>query len=279
MRIVFIVLMAYATIGFVSTGKISAAVNDSLFVKGDSAQIGLTPKTNTSFALNRINFDDSLQTIYNQIGLAEYDLSYEIFRYAMTGYYAMKQEGKLNDRNLLTIIDFTKSSNQRRFYTIDLDKNALKFFTYTSHGKNTGDVRAAQFSNRVNSNQSSLGFYITGETYIGSKGFSLKLDGQDGNYNDKMRERGVVIHSADYVSESWIKRYGRLGRSFGCPALSKDLFREVIDVIKNKTLVFAYYNDQQYLNSSSHLNTESLFQKWEGQQQMEALLSIVQVIN
>ncbi len=265
--------------GFVSAGKISAAVNDDLSDKKDSLDLALTSKTKAPLALSRINFDDSLQVIYNQIGLAEQELSYEVFRYAMIGYYAMKQEGKLNDKNLLTIIDFTKSSNQKRFYTIDLEKKELKFFTYTSHGKNTGDVRAAQFSNRVNSNQSSLGFYITGETYIGSKGFSLKLDGQDGSYNDRMRERGVVIHSADYVSETWIKKYGRLGRSFGCPALSKDLYREVIDVIKNKTLVFAYYNDEQYLNTSSHLKTERLFQKWEEQQQIETLLSIVQVIN
>jgi hypothetical protein len=124
---------------------------------------------------------------------------------------------------------------------------------------------ASKFSNRVNSNQSSLGFYVTGETYVGSKGFSLKLDGTEREYNSKMRERGVVIHEAEYVSEAWIKKYGRLGRSFGCPALPKELSKEVINVIKNRTVVFAYFNDETYLNTSSYLNVESLLRKWDEQ--------------
>jgi len=218
--------------------------------------------------LNRFNFNDSLQNLYSQIGLSNYDLSFEVFRYGMIGYYALQQEGKLGDKNLLTIIDFTKSSSQKRFYTIDLNELKVKYYTYTSHGKNTGEVMASKFSNTVHSNQSSLGFYVTGETYIGSKGFSLKLDGKEGVFNDKMRERGVVIHEADYVSEAWIKRYGRLGRSFGCPALPKELSKEIINVIKNRTPVFAYFNDESYLNASSYLNIESLLQKWEQQSEV-----------
>jgi hypothetical protein len=261
MNFVFSVLLTYASIGNFSNQSISANSSDGLIHK-DSSRVGLTPTIKYA-TLNRFNFEDSLQRLYSQIGLSDCHLSYQVFRYAMTGYYSLKQDGQLSDKNLLTIIDFTKPSAEKRFYIIDLNENKVKYYTYTSHGRNTGDVMASQFSNRINSNQSSLGFYVTGETYVGSKGFSLKLDGKEGAFNDKMRERGVVIHEADYVSETWIKKYGRLGRSFGCPALPKELSREIINTIKNRTPVFAYFNDEHYLSTSSYLNVESLMEQWE----------------
>jgi hypothetical protein len=177
----------------------------------------------------------------------------------MIGYYSLQSEGTLNDRNLLTIIDFSKPSTEKRFFTIDLQNQKVKFHTYVAHGKNTGENLAASFSNKVHSNQSSMGFYVTGETYVGSKGYSLRLDGKDKKYNDQIRNRAVVIHEADYVSESWIKRYGRLGRSQGCPALPKELSKKVIDTIKDRTAIFAYYPDELYLTSSKYLNIEDLF--------------------
>lgn len=204
-------------------------------------------------------FEDSVQSLYHAIRLEQYDLSYQVFKYAMTGYFNLRQQGKLNDKKLISIIDFTKKSSLKRFYTIDLEALAVKFFTYVSHGKNTGDDEAKSFSNVVHSNQSSLGFYITGETYVGSKGYSLKLDGMEKGYNDRMRERAVVIHNAEYVSEAWIKKYGRLGRSQGCPALPVALGKKIIDVVKNKTMVFAYFNDEQYLQTSSILDASNLF--------------------
>ena len=124
---------------------------------------------------------------------------------------------------------------------------------------------AKQFSNTLYSNQSSLGFYVTAETYIGSKGYSLKLDGADKGYNDNMRKRAVVMHEAEYVSETWINTYGRLGRSQGCPALPKGLSKEVIDVIKDGTAIFAYYQDETYLKTSTYLNVDSLMQNLEEQ--------------
>ncbi|HEY9048020.1 MAG TPA: murein L,D-transpeptidase catalytic domain family protein [Ohtaekwangia sp.] len=210
--------------------------------------------------LSALQFEDSLQHLYQQIGLERYRLSYDAFRYAVIGYYSLRMQGKLNQKNILSIIDFTKPSREKRFYTIDLDKLAVQFYTYVSHGKNTGEDIAKNFSNIAHSNQSSLGFYITAETYIGSKGYSLKLDGQDKGYNDNMRDRAVVMHDADYVSEYWIKHYGRLGRSQGCPALSKEIAREVIDTIKNRTAVFAYFNDAGYLASSHYLNVNQLLE-------------------
>lgn len=207
-----------------------------------------------------IFFEDSIRHLYQAIKLEEYGLSYEVFRYGMIGFYSLEQEQQLSAKKLISVIDFTKPSTEKRFYTIDLEKLEVKFYTYVSHGKNTGENSATSFSNVIHSNQSSLGFYITGETYVGSKGYSLKLDGQDKGYNDNMRARAVVMHEADYVSETWIKRYGRLGRSQGCPALSKEISKEVINTIKNRTLIFAYANDPGYLNSSAHLKLEQLIQ-------------------
>jgi hypothetical protein len=176
----------------------------------------------------------------------------------MIGYYALRQQGKLSTKNLLSIIDFTKSSTKKRFYTIDLDSHQLKYFTYVSHGKNTGEDKATSFSNILHSNQSSIGFYVTAETYIGTKGYSLKLDGVEDAYNSNLRERAVVMHQAEYVSEYWINRYGRLGRSQGCPALPKEISKEIIETIKDQTVIFAYYDDKEYLNSSYYLNLDQL---------------------
>ncbi len=206
-------------------------------------------------------FEDSLHYLYNAIGLQKHNLSYEIFRYGMIGYSNLRTQGVLNKKNLLSIIDFTKPSTEKRFYTIDLDNLKLQFFAYVSHGKNTGENLAESFSNEAHSNQSSLGFYVTAETYIGSKGYSLKLDGMEKGYNDNMRDRAVVMHEADYVSENWIKKNGRLGRSQGCPALAKEIAKEIIDTIKNNTAIFAYFNDMNYLRNSEHLVLKNVFYK------------------
>jgi len=235
------------------------AVTDSSITSDGVATVAHANIEQPLKELNRETFADSLHLLYDAIHLQEYDLSFEVFMYGMTGYYSLLRDGKLNDKGLLTIIDFTKSSNLKRFYTIDLKNLALKFHTYVSHGKNTGEVMAKSFSNALHSNQSSLGFYVTAETYVGSKGYSLKLDGMEKGYNDKMRERAVVMHDAEYVSESWIKKYGRLGRSQGCPALPKGIAKKVIDTIKRGTAIFAYYNDSSYLNSSAYLNEDNLF--------------------
>ena len=206
----------------------------------------------------RLQFEDSLVHLYNAMNLSDYDLAFDAFRYGMIGYGTLQQQGKLSDKKLLTIIDFTKPSTQKRFYTLDLSALRVAYHTYVSHGKNSGENKATAFSNVVHSNQSSMGFYATAETYVGGKGFSLKLDGLEKGYNDNARERAVVIHEAEYVSEYWIKKYGRLGRSQGCPALPKELSKEIIQTIKNNTLIFAYYNDDAYLQSSAYLNPAPL---------------------
>jgi hypothetical protein len=207
------------------------------------------------------HFEDSVRNLYQEIDLASYNLSYDVFRLGLLGYYSLFSEGSLSDKELFTIIDFKKPSTEKRFYTIDLKKKHLKYYTYVAHGRNTGQNMAVDFSNIPHSNKSSVGFSVTGETYVGSKGYSLRLDGKEKSYNDKIRSRAVVIHAAAYATEDWIKRYGRLGRSQGCPALPPEISREVIDSIKDRTMIFTYYPDEVYLRTSPYLQLETVLSK------------------
>ncbi len=198
-------------------------------------------------------FSDSMATLYDEMDLASYGLDRDVFQMAITGYQNLKGEN-LNSSGILTIIDFTKPGTEKRFYCLDLRERKVLFHSLVAHGRNSGGNMASEFSNKPESNQSSLGFYVTGETYVGTNGYSLRLDGVDKAWNDNLRRRSVVVHGADYVSKRWVNQYGRLGRSYGCPALPSEIAREVIDTIKGRTLIFAYYNDAKYLTSSAHLD-------------------------
>ncbi len=218
-------------------------------------------ETENVTVLTRSNFRPFVASLYQEMGLSELGLDADVFEKAMTGYYSLEGEGTLRKGNLLTIIDFGKASTEKRFYTIDLEDRRVLYHTYVAHGRNTGDNLASEFSNVAHSNQSSLGFYVTAETYYGSKGYSLRLDGLEESFNDKIRSRAIVVHGAHYVTESWIKRYGRLGRSQGCPALPPDLNKEIIDAIKGGTVMFAYYPEPHYLNASRYLDIDRLFDR------------------
>jgi hypothetical protein len=258
MRKVFLLLLAAPL--FLSLSSYSPAVTspvDTVFASAEADYL--------KGMLTAANFQDSIRALYDQLGLERAGLDFHVFNLGMIGYHNLKHAGKLTDRkNLFTIIDFTKPSTEKRFYTIDFDASKIKYHTYVAHGRNTGENMAKKFSNVPHSNQSSLGFYVTGETYVGSKGYSLKLDGQE-NYNSNLRKRAVVIHAAPYVSEEWIRKYGRLGRSQGCPALPNHISKSVINTIKNKTAIFAYYNDDAYLKSSAYLDMKTLMQHLETQ--------------
>jgi len=168
----------------------------------------------------------------------------ESFKNGMMGYYKLSDQ-KLLDKNILTIIDFTLSSTKKRMWVLDMTNNKVLFNTVVAHGKNTG-----KFSNTVNSLQSSLGFYITGETYFGKNGYSMFIDGMEKQFNSKARERYVVVHGADYANPSFVQKLGRLGRSYGCPALPTALTNDIIDVIKDKSVIYIHSADKNYLKSS-----------------------------
>lgn len=160
-----------------------------------------------------------------------------------------KLENQL-EKPLLTVIDFTLPSTEKRLWVIDVDKQEIVLNTVVAHGRNSGELIAERFSNTPESYQSSVGFYKTAETYQGKHGYSLRLDGLEKGFNDKARDRAIVIHGADYAREEFAKITGRLGRSLGCPALPTELSAKVIDLIKNGSLLFIFGKDQNYLTKS-----------------------------
>ena len=180
-------------------------------------------------------------TIYNQLDANSFVLpSFDCFNLALNGFHLLKEKG-LIQKNILTVVDFSLSSNTKRLWVIDLEKNIILFQTLVAHGKNTGEEFAKEFSNQAESFKSSIGFYATGEIYNGKHGSSLKLDGLEKGLNDNARERSVVIHGADYVSESFIRQNKRLGRSQGCPAIPVEMNAKIINVIKDKSCLFIYH--------------------------------------
>ncbi|WP_413110411.1 murein L,D-transpeptidase catalytic domain family protein [Thaumasiovibrio sp. DFM-14] len=173
--------------------------------------------------------------IYRQLKL-ENRLDYEVFENAVNAYNTL--DGKRSQ--YLSIIDYTKSSTEKRFFVIDMKEISVLFNTYVAHGKNSGSEFATRFSNTVNSKKTSLGVFITSSTYNGSNGYSLRLDGLSPGQNDNARDRYIVIHGANYAEESFIQQNGQLGRSWGCPAVPMTLARNIIDTIKNGSVVYAH---------------------------------------
>ncbi|HSF55278.1 MAG TPA: murein L,D-transpeptidase catalytic domain family protein [Algoriphagus sp.] len=161
-----------------------------------------------------------------------------------------KLENEL-EKPLLTVIDFTLPSTEKRLWVIDVEKQEIVLNSVVAHGRNSGELMAEKFSNTPESFQSSVGFYKTAETYQGKHGYSLRLDGLEKGFNDKARARAIVIHGADYAREEFAKLTGRLGRSLGCPALPTELSAKVIDLIKDGSLLFIFGKDQNYLQKSS----------------------------
>jgi hypothetical protein len=156
--------------------------------------------------------------------------------------------------NKLTVIDYSLPSTQPRLWVFDLTSGKLLFNELVAHGKNSGENYATNFSNKTGSQQSSLGLFQTKETYKGSNGYSLRMEGLDQGFNDKAMERAIVFHGAPYVNPKHVKKFGRLGRSWGCPAVNAGIAKKVINTIKGEQFLFSYYPDQEWLSSSILLN-------------------------
>lgn len=157
----------------------------------------------------------------------------------------------------LAVIDFSLPSVQQRLWIFDLNEHRLLLRDLVAHGKNSGMTSPNAFSNIEGSHQSSIGLFRAQESYRGKHGYSLRLDGLEPGINDLARQRAIVIHGADYVNERWIRKYGRIGRSHGCPAVGRDVIRQVVDNLKGGQLVFKYYPDEHWLQSSGLLNCET----------------------
>lgn len=204
-------------------------------------------------------FEKEVDRVYLALGAEKEGLRREVFQSAYTGYLNLQQEGKLSEtKPIISIIDFSLSSKVKRLWIMDLEENKVLLTSLVSHGRGSGGEMATQFSNLVNSHQSSLGFYLTGEVYYGKHGRSLRLDGLDKDFNDRARERAIVIHGASYVSEQAIQNLNRLGLSHGCPAVPLALTNQVIDWVHDKTMLYIHGGVQEY--SSPYLDRQKASQ-------------------
>lgn len=193
------------------------------------------------------------RALYHEIALAG-TIDYAVFERAIAGYNRMGG----HDKDILTVIDFTKPSTEKRLFVIDLKLKKILFISYVAHGRNSGEKYATSFSNREGSFKSSLGFYKTENTYYGKNGYSLVLDGLERGINDKAKERAIVMHGATYANPSTIRSCGRLGRSLGCPALPLAVSKKIIDTIKGGTLLYIHGDDKTYASRSTFIKQDEI---------------------
>lgn len=188
--------------------------------------------------------------LYDELQLGALDLSRDAFQRAVEGFLALRSAGRLGNTDVLSIIDFSLPSSQKRLFVLDLRNSRLLFNTLVAHGRNSGQLMATRFSNRISSYMSSLGFYLTGQPFAGKHGYSLRLEGMEKGWNDHALQRAIVMHSAPYVSEEHIHKWGSLGRSEGCPAIPQKMRNAIIDQIKGGSCLFMYGPDDGYLDRS-----------------------------
>ena len=190
-----------------------------------------------------------VKSVYDSLNIKS-KIDYSIFQKAYLGYVQISHKNP----GVLIIIDYTKPSNEERFYVLDLNKKKLIYSTRVAHSKNSGLEIPLEFSDDPNSYQSSLGFFVTLGEYNGAYGYSLRLKGLEENINANAEDRAIVIHGGDIVEDEYIKKFGFAGRSLGCPVLPNSLTREIIDFIKHGRVLFIYGNDEEYIDESTYLN-------------------------
>ena len=181
-------------------------------------------------------------------------LKADVLRMALRATECAAEQGKVKRRDLLTVIDYSLPSSEPRLFVFDLDSRKLLFRELVAHGKNSGGDIASFFSNSPGSLATSLGLFVTADTYFGSNGYSLRLKGLEEGVNDMAWERAIVMHGAPYVSRAAIRALGRLGRSWGCPAVRKEVAKKMIDTLRGGSPIFAYYPDKTWLKQSAYVS-------------------------
>jgi hypothetical protein len=194
-------------------------------------------------------------SIYDTLHLLQAGLQEEAFEQAYKGYYKLLEQGKVQKKDVLTIADFSKPSSDERLFVIDMEKGKILFHTLVAHGRKSGLNYATEFSNKLESNKSSLGFYLTLQTYYGGKGYALRLQGLEKGINDNAFARAIVLHGSDYVTSQFANSNGYLGRSLGCPAVPTKQTKAIINSIKNGSLLFIYHPTEEYKTKSTILNS------------------------
>ncbi len=243
-RTYFIFLVAFAAILYIP----NALANGKPYIDIKNVDLVFAP-------LVLKNKTNSVSDMYNKLQLNLFGLSENAFQYAIKGYEYLKSNGKISHNQIITIVDFTRSSSQKRLFVIDLNNYKILFNTYVAHGQGSGAEMATKFSNIPESLQSSLGFYKTSSSYIGKNGFSMKLEGLENGINDMAYERAIVMHGAPYVSEDLARSQGHIGRSWGCPAVPEKLNKPIIEKIKNGSCLFIYSENNNYLRKSRIINS------------------------
>jgi hypothetical protein len=227
MKNLFLSIALFATLGF----------GPFTFLSSDHS-----PSVGSDWLSNEISH------IYSQAS----NIDQKVLKLSLNAYMKARQRG-LDGKQMLTIIDYSKPSTERRLWVVDVRSGKVLFNTWVSHGKNSGNLMATSFSNQSGSLKSSIGVFLTDQPYMGHNGYSLRLSGLEAGINDNAFRRDIVVHGAWYVQPDVIKKYGQIGRSWGCPAVDPREAAPLINTIKNSTLVVVYYPDKNWLNHSTFL--------------------------
>lgn len=228
------------------------------FLKGKKAA-AIVVKDSAS--VSNIDATSKYSFLYAKMKLDSLGLSQEAFNYGLQGYIGLLSTGTVKKNKVLSIVDFSLPSTKKRLFVIDVTTGKLLFNTFVSHGRNSGKEMATTFSNDLNSFKSSLGFFVTGNTYKGEHGYSLRLEGMEAGINDNAYNRSIVMHAADYVNEKVIQVQGFLGRSLGCPAVPPSLHKAIINTIKDGSCLFLYSADSAYMSHSKMIAKPAAMQQ------------------
>jgi hypothetical protein len=202
-----------------------------------------------------VNKPEPIKLTYNYVDFkcATYGLTKEVFEKAINGYNKLVNKGKVKKNNILTICDLSQSSKKKRLYVLDLKNKKVLYNLRVAHGQGSGEEFATSFGNQQDSHKSSLGFYTTGKDYEGENGYSMKLNGIEANINDQAYERAIVLHGSEYVTDEYFKANNKIGRSWGCPAVSSKNSKALIVAIKKGSCFFIYHNNKEYNKKSTYI--------------------------
>lgn len=206
---------------------------------------------NAVFAASTATAGATPRSIIQKIEKDNPQLSVAALLAGVRAYDQLRLQGK-DKQQQLTIVNFSRPSNQKRLWVINMKNGNTEYFTYVAHGQNSGLNAAKHFSNRPNSHESSIGVYLTGKTYYGRDGHSMRLHGLDKGFNSNAFTRDIVMHPAWYVSKTFAEKYGRIGRTYGCFGISKAIAQKIISKIKDGTVMVAYYPSEKWLSSSKY---------------------------
>ena len=221
---------------------------------GSAASVAEKPPAAAAIKVRNSVQPVMLDSVIDRTDALRAGVSPDVLELALTATSCAATSGAIEAPPTLTVIDYSRPSVEPRLWVFDLRSGEMRFRELVAHGKGTGENLAQHFSDGMNSHQTSLGLFVTRDTYVGSNGYSLRLDGLEPGFNGRARERAIVMHGAPYVDAAFAAKQGRLGRSWGCPALRQAVARQVIDFVRDGGVIFSYYPDSGWLKSSRFLN-------------------------